>query len=221
MNHAQYRAAQMKKKAVNSLLSDQDLSRPENLACEGAGQDIPRRIERPTQAVGHILVRQPRHPVIASVRAGARLVAVVCVRTWAGGRLAVMPQECAVGRHIQWVPFCNVLPQFLATLAHPVVSRPPVGVAVLLLCGGEFFLQSCGEPVHKGGGLRMQFHLVSFPHENPTQEDTAWSPVPQVIPESQYFSRVLNELETAGLIQVDKRDIRIPDTARLANHQPL
>lgn len=119
MNHAQYRAAQMKKKAVNSLLSDQDLSRPENLACEGAGQDIPRRIERPTQAVGHILVRQPRHPVIASVRAGARLVAVVCVRTWAGGRLAVMPQECAVGRHIQWVPFCNVLPQFLATLAHP------------------------------------------------------------------------------------------------------
>ena len=50
------------------------------------------------------LVRQPRHPVIASVRAGARLVAVVCVRTWAGGRLAVMPQECAVSRHIQWVP---------------------------------------------------------------------------------------------------------------------
>ncbi len=35
----------------------------------------------------------------------------------------------------------------------------------------------------------------------------------------EYFSRVLNELETAGLIQVDKRDIRIPDTARLANHQ--
>ena len=37
----------------------------------------------------------------------------------------------------------------------------------------------------------------------------------------EYFSRVLNELETAGLIQVDKRDIRIQDTARLANHQPL
>lgn len=37
----------------------------------------------------------------------------------------------------------------------------------------------------------------------------------------EYFSRVLNELETAGLIQVDKRDIRIPDTALLANHQPL
>lgn len=36
----------------------------------------------------------------------------------------------------------------------------------------------------------------------------------------EYFSRVLNELETAGLIQVDKRDIHIVDTARLANYQP-
>ena len=35
----------------------------------------------------------------------------------------------------------------------------------------------------------------------------------------EYFSRVLNELETAGLIQVDKRDIHIPDTAGLANYQ--
>ncbi|HOB67348.1 Crp/Fnr family transcriptional regulator [Ottowia sp.] len=36
----------------------------------------------------------------------------------------------------------------------------------------------------------------------------------------EYFSRVLNELETAGLIHVDKRDIHIADTARLANYQP-
>ena len=36
----------------------------------------------------------------------------------------------------------------------------------------------------------------------------------------EYFSRVLNELETAGLIEVNKRDIRIADTARLANYQP-
>lgn len=36
----------------------------------------------------------------------------------------------------------------------------------------------------------------------------------------EYFSRVLNELETAGLIQVDKRDIHISDTARLANYNP-
>lgn len=35
----------------------------------------------------------------------------------------------------------------------------------------------------------------------------------------EYFSRVLNELETAGLIQVDRRDIHVPDTARLANYQ--
>ena len=36
----------------------------------------------------------------------------------------------------------------------------------------------------------------------------------------EYFSRVLNELETAGLIHVDKRDIHISDTALLANYQP-
>ena len=36
----------------------------------------------------------------------------------------------------------------------------------------------------------------------------------------EYFSRVLNELETAGLIQVDKRDIHIADTARRAKYQP-
>ena len=36
----------------------------------------------------------------------------------------------------------------------------------------------------------------------------------------EYFSRVLNELETAGLIHVDKREIHITDTARLANYQP-
>jgi CRP-like cAMP-binding protein len=36
----------------------------------------------------------------------------------------------------------------------------------------------------------------------------------------EYFSRVLNELETGGLIQVDKRNIHIPDTARLAAYQP-
>ena len=36
----------------------------------------------------------------------------------------------------------------------------------------------------------------------------------------EYFSRVLHELESAGLIQVDKRDIHITDTAKLANYQP-
>ena len=36
----------------------------------------------------------------------------------------------------------------------------------------------------------------------------------------EYFSRVLHELESAALIQVDKRDIHIPDTAGLANYQP-
>ncbi len=34
----------------------------------------------------------------------------------------------------------------------------------------------------------------------------------------EYFSRVLGELEDAGLIEVDKRDIRIPDPRRLARY---
>ena len=36
----------------------------------------------------------------------------------------------------------------------------------------------------------------------------------------EYFSRVLHELEAAGLIEVDKRDIRILDAKRLASYQP-
>ena len=34
----------------------------------------------------------------------------------------------------------------------------------------------------------------------------------------EYFSRVLRELEEARLIEVDKRDIRILDAARLATY---
>lgn len=34
----------------------------------------------------------------------------------------------------------------------------------------------------------------------------------------EYFSRVLHELEHAGLIRMEKRDIHIPDAARLAGH---
>lgn len=37
----------------------------------------------------------------------------------------------------------------------------------------------------------------------------------------EYFSRVLHELEAAGLIEIDKRDIRILDPRRLAAHQLL
>jgi CRP-like cAMP-binding protein len=36
----------------------------------------------------------------------------------------------------------------------------------------------------------------------------------------EYFSRVLHELEAAGLVSIDKRDIRILDTQRLASYQP-
>lgn len=34
----------------------------------------------------------------------------------------------------------------------------------------------------------------------------------------EYFSRVLHELEAAGLLQIDKRDIRLPEPAALARH---
>lgn len=34
----------------------------------------------------------------------------------------------------------------------------------------------------------------------------------------EYFSRVLHDLEAEGLIRIDKRDIHIPDAARLASH---
>ncbi len=34
----------------------------------------------------------------------------------------------------------------------------------------------------------------------------------------EYFSRVLHELEAEGLIEMDRREIRIPDTERLARH---
>lgn len=37
----------------------------------------------------------------------------------------------------------------------------------------------------------------------------------------EYFSRVLHELEAAGLIEIDKRDIRILNGARLAAYQPV
>ncbi len=36
----------------------------------------------------------------------------------------------------------------------------------------------------------------------------------------EYFSRVLHELESVGLIAIDKRDIRILDSKRLADYQP-
>lgn len=36
----------------------------------------------------------------------------------------------------------------------------------------------------------------------------------------EYFSRVLHELEAAGLIEIDRRDIRIREPKRLAQYQP-
>ena len=35
----------------------------------------------------------------------------------------------------------------------------------------------------------------------------------------EYFSRVLHELEAAGLVRIDKRDVHILDPKRLATYQ--
>lgn len=34
----------------------------------------------------------------------------------------------------------------------------------------------------------------------------------------EYFSRVLHELESRGLIELDRRDIRIPDARKLSSY---
>ena len=36
----------------------------------------------------------------------------------------------------------------------------------------------------------------------------------------EYFSRVLHELEAAGLVRIDKRDVHILDVHALAGYQP-
>jgi CRP-like cAMP-binding protein len=37
----------------------------------------------------------------------------------------------------------------------------------------------------------------------------------------EYFSRVLHELEAAGLVRIDKREIHILDAQRLATYRPV
>ncbi|GAA3998673.1 transcriptional regulator Dnr [Comamonas faecalis] len=64
-----------------------------------------------------------------------------------------------------------------------------------------------GHPASPSQGMRS----VSLPVSKATIASRL-----SITPE--YFSRVLHELESAGLIRIDKRDIHIPDTARLASH---
>jgi len=60
-----------------------------------------------------------------------------------------------------------------------------------------------------GDGSSGEFVTVSLPVSKATIASRL-----SLTPE--YFSRVLHELEAAGLIEVDKRDIHIRDTALLA-----
>lgn len=66
----------------------------------------------------------------------------------------------------------------------------------------------CAEPV----GAPASQHTISLPVSKATVASRL-----SLTPE--YFSRVLHELEAAGLIEIDKRDIRILDTGRLARYQ--
>lgn len=65
------------------------------------------------------------------------------------------------------------------------------------------------------GGAARQPESVALNVSLPVSKATIASRL-SITPE--YFSRVLHELEGAGLIRIDKRDIHIPDAARLAEH---
>ncbi len=71
------------------------------------------------------------------------------------------------------------------------------------------------------GGARMPCE----PDAEPTGEVTVSLPVSKATIASrlsltpEYFSRVLHELAAEGLIEVDKRDVRIPDPRALARYQ--
>lgn len=62
------------------------------------------------------------------------------------------------------------------------------------------------------GMQRVIGYLLHPLEENPATIASRLSITPE------YFSRVLHELESAGLIRVDKREIHIPNAARLASH---
>jgi CRP-like cAMP-binding protein len=77
----------------------------------------------------------------------------------------------------------------------------------------------------------MQRVIGYLLRDQPSQESTSPDVVTVSLPVSkatiasrlsltpEYFSRVLHELEVAGLIEIDKRDIRILDTRRLATYR--
>ncbi len=71
-----------------------------------------------------------------------------------------------------------------------------------------------GDLMNTGNAAVPQAITVSLPVSKSTIASRL-----SITPE--YFSRVLHELESAGLITVERRDIHIHDTAKLAGYQPL
>lgn len=87
----------------------------------------------------------------------------------------------------------------ISYLLHELPEDSSDAAGIALACAG------CGEP-QEPGGLSLTL---------PVSKATIASRL-SLTPE--YFSRVLHELEDAGLIHMDKRDIHIPDAVRLAEH---
>lgn len=80
----------------------------------------------------------------------------------------------------------------------------------------DYLLHSLPEEgLHNSTCSRILREAVALNVSLPVSKATIASRL-SITPE--YFSRVLHELEEAGLIRRDKRDIHIPDAARLASH---
>ena len=87
-----------------------------------------------------------------------------------------------------------------------------------------FLLNSLPENAADAAALTLGSNGCSTRHTPPCRTLDVSLPVSKATIASrlsitpEYFSRVLHDLEAEGLIRMDKRDIHIPDAARLANH---
>ena len=99
--------------------------------------------------------------------------------------------------------------------------------AMLMLAGISRRLVHDGQAYSLHNGMQRVIGYLLHPlEENPATSSALKVSLPvskatiasrlSITPE--YFSRVLHELESAGLIRVDKREIHIPNAARLASH---
>lgn len=93
----------------------------------------------------------------------------------------------------------------------PVPALPDTGDSAPMPLGGAEVTPGCATSCREAAGAPTSY-TVSLPVSKATVASRL-----SLTPE--YFSRVLHELEAARLIEIDKRDIRILDTGRLARYQ--